>query len=96
MLRSQGIERFGWVKGVGAASPAEPHHMDEGSPFFTDGLRVVLWFGKPPIAFDEIRVPLGQAAAALTTSFFANVRATENNATTEERDAPFASSSSTR
>jgi len=44
MLRSQGIERFGWVKGVGAASPAEPHHMDEGSPFFTDGLRVVLWF----------------------------------------------------
>ena len=56
MLRSQGLERFGWVKGVGAASTAEPHHMDDGTPFFTDGLRVVLWFGKPPISLDEIQV----------------------------------------
>jgi hypothetical protein len=31
MLRSQGLERFGWVKGVGAATPAEPHHMDDGT-----------------------------------------------------------------
>jgi hypothetical protein len=54
MLRSQGLERVGWVKGVGAASESEPHHMEDGSPFFTDGLRLVMWFGKAPISLDEI------------------------------------------
>ncbi len=54
MLRSQGLERAGWVKGVGAAAQSEPHHMDDGSPFFTDGLRLVLWFGKAPISLDEL------------------------------------------
>jgi hypothetical protein len=55
MLRSEGLERFGWTKGVGAASPAEPHHMADGSPFFTDGLRLLMWFGKAPISLTEIQ-----------------------------------------
>ncbi len=55
MAHSQGLERVGWVKGVGAASSSEPHHMEDGSPFFTDGLRLVLWFGEPPIPLDEIQ-----------------------------------------
>ncbi len=55
MMRSQGLERIGWVKGVGAASSSEPHHMEDGSPFFTDGLRLVLWFGKPPISLGAIQ-----------------------------------------
>jgi hypothetical protein len=54
MLRSQGLETIGWVKGVGAATESEPHHMDDGSPFFTDGLRLVMWFGKAPIPLDEL------------------------------------------
>ena len=65
MLRSQGLERLGFAKGVGAATSEEPHHMDDGSPFFTDGLRAVLWFNKPPISFDEIRLlPWERPAAA--------------------------------
>ena len=56
MLRSQGLERLGWAKGVGAATSSNPHEMDDGSPFFTDGLRAVLWFNKPPIPFDEIQL----------------------------------------
>jgi hypothetical protein len=55
MARSQGLERLGWAKGVGAASSSEPHHMEDGSPFFTDGLRLVLWFGKPPISLGAIK-----------------------------------------
>jgi LssY C-terminus len=54
MLRSQGVARFGWVKGVGAATPSEPRHMTDGSPFFTDGLRLVLWLGKRPLPLDQI------------------------------------------
>jgi hypothetical protein len=56
VLRSQGLERLGFTKGVGAATSSEPHYMDDGSPFFTDGLRAVLWFNKPPISFDEIQL----------------------------------------
>jgi LssY C-terminus len=55
MSHSQGLERIGWVKGVGAAPPSAPRHMEDGSPFFTDGLRLVLWFADPPIALDEIQ-----------------------------------------
>jgi LssY-like putative type I secretion system component LssY len=55
MLRSQGLERFAWAKGVGAVSSSEPHHMADGSPFFTDGLRSVLWFGKGPISLSSIQ-----------------------------------------
>ena len=53
MVHSRGLERIGWVKGVGAAPSSQPQHMEDGSPFFTDGLRLVLWFGDPPIALDE-------------------------------------------
>jgi LssY C-terminus len=54
MVRSQGLERLGWAKGVGAASSSDPHYMADGSPFFTHGLRLVLWFGKPPISLGAI------------------------------------------
>jgi hypothetical protein len=54
MLRSQGLKRFAWVNGVGAAPRSQPHHMSDGSPFFSDGLRVVLWLSSEPTPFDEI------------------------------------------
>jgi LssY C-terminus len=56
LLRSQRIVRFGWVQGVGAASTAKPHHMADGSPFFTDGLRLVLWLQKGSHALDDIQL----------------------------------------
>ena len=54
MLRSQGLEQIGWVKGVGAASQSEPHHMDDGTPFFTDGLRAVLFIATKPVPITRI------------------------------------------
>jgi hypothetical protein len=55
MLRSQGLTRFGWVKGVGATPPSAPRHMEDGTPFFTDGLRAVMMFGKDPTSLEHIR-----------------------------------------
>jgi hypothetical protein len=56
MVRSQGVARFGWVKGVGAAPSSQPHHMADGSPFFTDGLRLVLLLDRHPVPLDKIHL----------------------------------------
>ena len=56
MLRSQRLTRFGWVRGVGAALPSAPRHMDDGTPFFTDGLRAVMMFGTVRTSLDRIRL----------------------------------------
>ncbi|HZI42381.1 MAG TPA: LssY C-terminal domain-containing protein, partial [Gemmatimonadaceae bacterium] len=45
MLRTQRLSRFGWVKGVGRTPSSAPRYMDDGTPFFTDGLRAVMFFG---------------------------------------------------
>ena len=56
MLRSERLTRFGWVKGVGAAPPSAPRHMEDGTPFFTDGLRAVMMFGTGRTPLDQIRL----------------------------------------
>lgn len=56
MLRSQRLARFGWVKGVGPAPSSAPRYMEDGTPFFTDGLRAVMMFGKDPVSLDQIRL----------------------------------------
>jgi hypothetical protein len=56
MLRSQRLARFGWVKGVGPTPPSAPRHMEDGTPFFTDGLRAVMMFGKEPTSLAHIRL----------------------------------------
>ena len=56
MLSSQGLARFGWVKGVGATPRSAPRSMDDGSPFFTDGLRAVLELTDKPIGLDEVQL----------------------------------------
>lgn len=42
MLFSQGLEKLGFVQGVGGATPDEPNRNLTGDPYFTDGLRAVL------------------------------------------------------
>jgi hypothetical protein len=51
---SQGLMRLGWVKGVGAATPQAPRHNYTGDPYFTDGLRVVLWMSEEPVSYKSI------------------------------------------
>jgi hypothetical protein len=51
---SQGLKTFGYVKGVGAAPYSEPRGNLTGDPYFTDGLRAILWVSSQPAAFTEV------------------------------------------
>lgn len=51
---SQALARFAYVKGVGAAPRDEPRHNLTGDPYFTDGLRAVLFFEARPRTLDEV------------------------------------------
>ena len=51
---SGGLEKFGYAKGVGAASIDKPRGNLTGDPYFTDGLRAVLWLTAHPISFSDV------------------------------------------
>lgn len=54
MLTSGSVERAGWVGGVGKASPEQPRHNLTGDPYFTDGLRVVLFLSSESVPPSEV------------------------------------------
>lgn len=53
---SQALARFAYVKGVGPAPRSDPRANLTGDPFFTDGLRVVLFFDRRPTTLGEIEM----------------------------------------
>jgi len=53
---SQALSKFGYVKGVGAAPRSEPRKNLTGDPYFTDGLRAVMFFGKRPTTLGDIEM----------------------------------------
>ena len=58
---AQSMTGFGYVGGVGAAPFDEPRGNLTGDPYFTDGLRIVLFVSAEAVAIDEIDyVDLGQ------------------------------------
>ena len=54
LIYSQALVRFGFVKGVGKAPRNEPRQNLTGDPYYTDGLRVVLWFEDRPLSLTEV------------------------------------------
>jgi hypothetical protein len=54
LLVSQYLERVGYVGGVGTSSRTAPRFNYTNDPFYTDGLRIVLFLGEKPIAYDEV------------------------------------------
>ena len=54
MFFSQGMKRFGLVKGVGPSTPAAPRVNYTGDPYFTDGLRAVMWMSDTPVTYQRI------------------------------------------
>ncbi len=52
---SQALARFAFVKGVGGAPRDQPRSNLTDDPYFTDGLRAVLFFESRPRTLDEIR-----------------------------------------
>ena len=51
---SQGLSKFALVKGAGAAPIDLPRYNLSGDPYFTDGLRAVLWVSSQPVAFEKV------------------------------------------
>ena len=56
LLYSQALHRLGHVKGVGAASHAEPRLYLMGDPWYTDGLRAVMFFEPRPYSLSQLEV----------------------------------------
>ena len=51
---AQALKKFGYVQGVGSAPFAEPRANLTDDPYFTDGLRAVLWLTSKPTSFATI------------------------------------------
>lgn len=53
---SQALARIGFVKGVGVVTKEEPRMNLVGDPFYTDGLRAVLFFEPRPYTLSDIEM----------------------------------------
>jgi hypothetical protein len=49
LLQSEAVSKFAFVKGVGAATIDEPRENLTGDPYFTDGMRLVMWLSRAPV-----------------------------------------------
>lgn len=53
---SQGLKKLAYVKGVGPAPISEPRGNLTGDPYFTDGLRAVLWVSSDLVELDAVEL----------------------------------------
>jgi hypothetical protein len=51
---SQVLAQYSYVAGVGAAAYGEPRGNLTGDPYFTDGLRAVMWLSGDPLDMEEV------------------------------------------
>jgi LssY C-terminus len=51
---SQSLREYGFAKGVGAATPESPRVNYTGDPYWTDGLRLVMWLSVEPISYQKV------------------------------------------
>ncbi len=52
---SQSLRRFAFAKGVGAASPENPRVNFTGDPYWTDGMRLVMWLSNEPVSYQKVQ-----------------------------------------
>ena len=61
LVYAQSVSAVGYVGGVGAAPFDQPRGNLTGDPYFTDGLRIVIFLSADAVAIDEIDlVDMGQ------------------------------------
>lgn len=48
LLHHDAVSQFGFVKGVGFASEIQPHYNLTDDPYFTDGMRLLVWISEKP------------------------------------------------
>lgn len=56
LVLSQRVTTLGLAKGVGFASEMEPRHNLMGDPYYTDGLRLVIFFSDVPTSFTKVKL----------------------------------------
>jgi hypothetical protein len=56
MMYSGGLERLGFVTGVGAVPRAQPRLASSDASYFTDGLRAVFFFATRPLTISDVRL----------------------------------------
>lgn len=56
VMYARALAKYGYVKGVGAASMSDPRKTLQGDPYFTDGYRAVMWVSSSPTPFSEIEI----------------------------------------
>ena len=49
LLHRDAVAKFAFVRGVGSASEADPRHNLTDDPYFTDGMRLVVWLSSTPV-----------------------------------------------
>ncbi len=54
MFYSQSLLRYAFAKGVGAATPESPRGNYTGDPYWTDGLRLVMWLSGEPVSYQKV------------------------------------------
>jgi hypothetical protein len=54
LILSRAVSRFGFIGGVGVSSMPNPRVNLTGEPYFTDGLRLVLFLNGQQRALDQI------------------------------------------
>ncbi|MCZ6672327.1 MAG: hypothetical protein O7C75_05235, partial [Verrucomicrobia bacterium] len=53
---SQALKAFGYLNGVGVQTRDAPRYNLVGDPYFTDGLRAVMFFDERPFTFAELDI----------------------------------------
>jgi hypothetical protein len=53
LLHRDAVSRFAFVKGVGESTQDMPRRNLTDDPYFTDGLRLVIWLSRAPVSLEE-------------------------------------------
>ena len=54
MQEMQSLRRFAFTKGVGAAASEISRVNFTGGPYWTDGLRLVMWLSDEPVSYQRV------------------------------------------
>jgi hypothetical protein len=54
MMYSAGLEKLGFVTGIGEASDVHATRVSHGTRYDTDGLRAVLFFAARPVSLNDV------------------------------------------
>jgi hypothetical protein len=64
MQYSHSLSRLAYAKGVGAATIDSPRVNYTGDPYWTDGLRLVMWLSADPVGYHQVEAVQWEAAPA--------------------------------